>query len=101
MATPIRPEATPRVFAAASRPDLLDEVQRLEVEVLREGEISGLNGVILAAADERGVGGICLLGEFPFFASSVANPSASAAVLRKFAGIAGVTLDLREPCANF
>jgi len=38
MAAPIRPEAAPRVFAAASRPDLLDEVRRAGVEVLVEAE---------------------------------------------------------------
>ncbi len=94
MATPIRPEADPRVFAAASGPELLEEVKRHGVEVLEEGTISGLNGVLLAAAAARGIEGVCLLGEFPFFAGSVANPKASAAVLRVFAELSGVTLDL-------
>lgn len=96
MATPVRPEAAPRVFAAATRLDLLDEVRRQEVELLGVAEISGLNGVLLAAAAERDIPAICLLGEFPFFASAIANPKASAAVLRTFAGLAGITLDLSQ-----
>ncbi len=96
MATPMRPEAEARVFAAASRPDLLEELGQQPVELLREALISGLNGVLLAAAADRGVGGICLLGEFPYFARAVANPKAAAAVLRAFANLAGISLDLSE-----
>lgn len=96
MGTMIHPHATPRVFAVASQADLLVEAKKQAVEVLEEGEISGLNGVFLAAAAARGLGGICLLGEFPIFAASVANPKASSAVLRVFAGIAGIDLDLTE-----
>ncbi len=94
MAAPIRPDAPARVFAAATEQKLLDEVRRLDVEILADAVISGLNGVLLAAAAERGLGGACLLGEFPFFASSVANPKASAAVLRRFAKLARLELDL-------
>lgn len=94
MASPIRPGAAPRVFAAVTRTGLLQEIREQEIEVLEDAEIRGLNGVLLAAAAERDLGAVCLLGEFPFFARSAANPKASAAVLRKFAGLAGVPLDL-------
>ncbi|GIW73013.1 MAG: hypothetical protein KatS3mg102_2555 [Planctomycetota bacterium] len=96
MATPIHPSAEPRVFAVATHPRLLDEVRRERVHVLNEGEITGLNGVLLASALERGVGGVCLLGELPFFAIGVPNPKASLAVLRVFQSLAGLSLELRE-----
>ena len=96
MATPIHPEAAPRVFGATTRRHLLEELQTQPVELLNDGEISGLNGVFLAAASTQGIGGTCLLGEFPFFASAVPNPKASAAVLRVFGSLAGIDLDLME-----
>jgi hypothetical protein len=94
MATPIRPDAEPRVLAAATRPELVQELREHGVEVLGDAEITGLNGVLLAAAAERGLGGTCLLGEFPFFASGLANPKSSAAVLRAFGALSGVHVDL-------
>ena len=91
MATPASPQQRPRVFGVATEPDLLDEVIAQEdTEVLAEGEISGLNGVLLAAGAAGGLPGVCLLGEFPYFASGVPNPKASAAVLRVFCGLAGL-----------
>jgi proteasome assembly chaperone (PAC2) family protein len=96
MGTPIHPKGEPRVFAVASREDVLAEVRALPIELLVEGEITGLNGVFLAAAAERELGGACFLGEFPYFASPVPNPKASAAVLRVFARLAVIELDLGE-----
>jgi uncharacterized protein len=94
MATPSPPEAAARVFAAATGADRLAELRG--VEPLDEGEIGGMNGVFLAVAAELGLSGACLLGEFPYFASGVPNPKASAAVLRAFARLAGLRLDLDE-----
>lgn len=96
MATPIHPSGAPRVFAAATSPELLTELGRLQVEVLINGEISGLNGLFLGAAASREIPGICLLGEFPFFAAGVPNPKASAAVLRKFSALSGIPVELGD-----
>ena len=96
MGTPIHPQADPRVFAVASDEELLEEVRRADVEVLAEGEISGLNGVFLSAAAAAGVEGVCLLGEFPYFASAIPNPKASSAVLRVFSELSGIEIDLEE-----
>jgi hypothetical protein len=96
MATPVDPREPARVFAAATNAALLEEVREHGAEVLQEGEVSGLNGSFLAAASARGLDGACLLGEFPFFASAIANPKASSAVLRVFTGLAGIELDRAE-----
>jgi proteasome assembly chaperone (PAC2) family protein len=96
MGTMVHPQANPRVFAVATQPDMLAEAKKQAVEVLEEGEISGLNGVFLAVAAAHGLGGTCLLGEFPIFAASVANPKASSAVLRVFSGISGIPIDTSE-----
>ncbi|MFP4144778.1 MAG: PAC2 family protein [Phycisphaeraceae bacterium] len=97
MATQLHPSDAPRVFGVATRPDLLGELsQQPNVEVLREGQISGLNGVLPGAAAERGMEGLCLLGELPFFAVGVPNPRASQAVLEVFATMAGIDVDVTE-----
>jgi proteasome assembly chaperone (PAC2) family protein len=96
MSTPRMPNAPARVFAAATEAALLSEVRRLGAEPIRAGEIGGMNGVFLTAAAERRLPGACLLGEIPYFASAVPNPKAAAAVLRAFARLSGVELDLAE-----
>jgi proteasome assembly chaperone (PAC2) family protein len=96
MATQLHPTADPRVFAAATDRSLLATLREQTVEVLNEGQISGLNGVLLAAAAEHGVPAACLLGELPFFAVGVTNPKAAQAVLDVFAKLAGITIDFSE-----
>jgi hypothetical protein len=96
MATPSHPLAQPRVFAVATHAGLREELRALRVELLGEGEISGLNGVLLAAGAARGIPGACLLGEFPYFASTVPNPKPAASVLRVFSALARLDVDLAE-----
>ena len=96
MATPCVPSAPARVFSAATDAALLNELRGIDVELLKDGEIGGLNGVFLAAAAERGVPGACLLGEFPFFASAVPNPKAAVAILEAFGRLSGLKIDLAE-----
>ncbi len=96
MATPILPAQPPRVFGVCTREEMLEELRRDGVTLLDEGEISGLNGVFIAAAAARDLPGACLLGEFPFFAATAPNPKASAAVLRVFSELADIALDLSE-----
>ena len=57
MATQMHPENPSRLFAAATDRDSLEEVKRADLEVLENGQISGLNGVLLGAAVEAGMRG--------------------------------------------
>lgn len=93
MATQLQLGTRPKVFAAATDPALLEEVRRSGAQVMSDGQISGLNGVLLAAGAEHGLKGICLLGEFPFFAMGVPNPRASSAVLDLFVKLTGIEID--------
>lgn len=96
MATQLHPSNDPRVFGVATDKAALPDLKQRGVEVLEEGQISGLNGVLLAAGMERSIPGICLLGELPFFAVGVPNPKASQAVLRIFTKMVGVEIDFTE-----
>lgn len=100
MATPIHPAKSPRVFGVATDAALLERVKREKVQPLGEGEVTGLNGVLLAATGEYGLDGVCLLGELPFFAIGVPNPKASLAVLKVFARLFDVPLDFTEMAAQ-
>jgi proteasome assembly chaperone (PAC2) family protein len=96
MATQLHPSDAPRVFGVGTNGEALRQLQSMEVLMLNEGQISGLNGVLLAAAIEREIPGTCLLGELPYFAAGVVNPRASQAVLESFCSMAGVELDFAE-----
>jgi proteasome assembly chaperone (PAC2) family protein len=96
MATQMHPEHPSRVFGAAADAATLAELKRLELEVLEDGHIGGLNGVLLGAAAESGLRGACLLGEIPHIFSQLPFPKASLAILELFAGIAGIELDFSE-----
>ena len=96
MATQLHPSDEPRVFGVGSERSEVDELRRLEVEILAEGQIGGLNGVLLAAAAEHGIKGTCLLGELPYFAAGIPNPGASKAALEAFTTMAGLEIDLSD-----
>lgn len=96
MATPMHPEHASRVFGAATDAESLGELKRLELEVLEDGQIGGLNGVLLGVAAENELRGACLLGEMPHIFAQFPFPKASKAVLEAFTTIADLRLDLSE-----
>lgn len=96
MATLMRPEHESRVFAAATDVETLAELRRLDLTVLNDGHIGGLNGLLLGAAAEAGLCGACLLGEMPHIFAELPFPKASLAVLRVFASMAGIEIDFTE-----
>jgi proteasome assembly chaperone (PAC2) family protein len=85
-----------KVWGAATNTDLVDELSKYNVILRGNLRIAGLNGLILGMAQERGMEGICLLGEVPAYATQIANPKASLAVLGILTKMLGVTLDLAE-----
>jgi proteasome assembly chaperone (PAC2) family protein len=96
MATQMHPEHRSRVFGAVTDREDLKEVRELELELLEDGNIGGLNGVLLAAAAEVGLHGTCLLGEMPHIFARLPFPKASLAILEVFTTIANIELDLEE-----
>src|SRR5690625_432209 len=96
MATQMRPRDESRVFGAAIDPETLEEFERSEFEVLEEGKISGLNGILVGIAAERGLTGGCLLGEMPHLFPQLPFPKGSLAVLDGFSAMKGLELDFSE-----
>ena len=96
IAIDIHPREPSRVLGVATSSEGLEILQRHQIGVLEAGQITGMNGIFLAAAAERGIPGICLLGVIPALASRIPYPKASHAVLEAFARVADLDLDLGE-----
>jgi proteasome assembly chaperone (PAC2) family protein len=96
MATQMHPEHPSRVFAAATDGAILHELTQHGLDVLDDGHISGLNGILTAVAAEHGVQGACLLGEMPHIFSQLPFPKASLAILQAFTLMAGIEVDFAE-----
>lgn len=96
MVTQMHPAQRSQVFGAATDDASLEELKRLELQILEDGQISGLNGVLLGAAAEEGLRGACFLGEVPHIFSQLPFPKASLAILEVFTTITGLDLDLAE-----
>lgn len=96
MGTQMHPEQPARVFGAATDAASLEQLKRLELEILQDGHIGGLNGVLLGVAAEVGIPGACLLGEMPHIFAQFPFPKASRAVLEAFTAIAGISLDFAD-----
>jgi hypothetical protein len=94
LGTRMHPEHPSRVFAAATDRPVLEELERLDAVQLEDGDVGGLNGVLLGAAAEAGLRGACLLGEMPLALHQLPFPRASLAVLEVFTALAGVEVDL-------
>ncbi len=96
MGTQMHPSHDARVFVAATEEEGLAEFSHLGLEILEDGQIGGLNGVLLGAAAERGLRGACLLGEMPHIFAQLPFPKASLAVLEAFAKFSRIEVDRGE-----
>jgi proteasome assembly chaperone (PAC2) family protein len=96
MPTAINHYQPSEVWVTATNSKLLTDLTPFCEKVLREGQISGMNGLLLGVAKQLGMEGLCLLGEIPFYTTEIENPKASMSVLRVLGKILGLRLDLRE-----
>lgn len=70
------------IYCAANDKSLRDYIKKMGVHSMDDGQISGLNGLLLGFAGEKGIGAACLLATIPQYAISLPNPKASAAIIR-------------------
>ncbi|MGA2664325.1 MAG: PAC2 family protein [Nitrososphaerales archaeon] len=84
--------AEQRVFGAATTTGGTARLTESGVRAMREGGISGMNGVIVAMAALLGMDGACLLGETSGY---LVDPVASQAVLEALSRVTGLQIDLR------
>ncbi len=86
----------PKVWGVASNPQLTDELKHYDLMQRGNLQIAGLNGILLGIAKERGMEGICLLGEVPMYASRIQNPMAALAILEVLSKMLDIKIDTRE-----
>jgi len=94
----------PRVWVAPNKEELIDELKRYENTILMsevegrggQGNITGLNGLLLGVAKKRGLAGACLMGEIPDYLSGAPfpYPRASISVLEVIGSMLGFSFDL-------
>jgi len=84
------------VWGVVTKRELLSDISRYDVVLKGDVRIAGLNGLVLGMAKERDIEGVCLLGEVPSYATQMANPGASLAVLRVLSKMLGIEIDLTE-----
>ncbi len=86
----------PRVLGVATSPDLVSELRGYDIGLLKDGNISGMNGLLIGVARERNMEGICLLGEIPVYTAPIVNPRSSKAVLEVLSQMLALDIDLSE-----
>jgi hypothetical protein len=85
-----------KVWGVATDSQLAQSLKKYQVVLRGDLHISGLNGLFLGAAKERGIKGVCLLGEVPTYATRIPNPKASLAVLKVLSDMLQIEMDLAE-----
>jgi len=83
--------AEQRVFGAATTTELNARMGAQGVKIMKEGAISGMNGIITGMAKFHGMEGACLLGETSGY---LVDPVASEAVLDSLSRTLGISIDL-------
>ena len=94
--TRIHHSEQPKVWGVATGPELTDELQRYDLVQRGNLQIAGLNGLFLGVAKEKGVEGICLLGEVPTYATRIQNPMAALAILGILPKMLDIEIDTFE-----
>lgn len=86
----------PKVWGAATHANLINDLKKYDIVLRGDIQIAGLNGLFLGVAKERGMDGICLLGEVPMYTTRIPNPKAALAILGVMVQILDINLDLSE-----
>jgi len=101
---PIHHTTRPKVWAVPNTRGLIDEVKSYENTILMsevegrggQGNITGLNGLLLGVARKRGIEAICVMGEIPVYLQGFPfpYPKASKSVLEVLTAALGIEIDM-------
>ena len=86
----------PKVWGVGTNQKLTEDLKKYDLVQKGNLQIAGLNGLMLGVAKERGIDGICLLGEVPMYATRIQNPMASLMILKVLSRILNIEIDLTE-----
>jgi uncharacterized protein (TIGR00162 family) len=86
----------PRVWGVVTSQHMSGDLEKHGLVQRGNLQISGLNGLLLGVTKERGIEGICLLGEVPVYATRIQNPMAALAVLKVLTKMLDIEIDVTE-----
>ncbi len=86
---------TPKVYGVYTDEKLKERLEAYGVEFLEgEGAVNGLNGILIGVAKNRGIDGVCLMGEIKY--ANVPQHLSSKAVLDKLSAILELDVDTSQ-----
>jgi proteasome assembly chaperone (PAC2) family protein len=101
---PIHHTTRPKVWAVPNNKGLIDEVKSYENTILMseiegrggQGNITGLNGLLLGVARKRGIEAICVMGEIPVYLQGFPfpYPKGSKSVLEVLTAALGIEINM-------
>ncbi len=83
------------VWYAATDQKIKENLKKYNFNELKEGQISGMNGLFLGMAKKSGLKGFCLLGEIPLYTIQIENPKAAAVVLTGLGKILDLQINIQ------
>jgi len=96
MPQPVDHNQPANVWFTATDQKIITDLKKFDINLLNEGQISGLNGLFLGLAKQEGLDGFCLLGEIPLYTIQIENPKGAYAVLEVLNRILNMKLNLSE-----
>lgn len=83
----------PKIYGTATNPEMVKSFRSFNISTLDNGNITGMNGLILGLGKLRGIEGICLLGETSGY---VIDAKASKNLLEILNKILGIKINMDE-----
>jgi len=96
MPQPIDHTQQAKVWFTATSKEMINTLTKYNLELLSEGQISGMNGLFLGMAKKEGFNGFCLLGEIPLYTIQIENPKAAYVVLDTLARILKIQINFNS-----
>lgn len=86
----------PEVYCVANKESLKGSLAKHGIKMMDEGQIFGLNGLLLGFAEKKNIEAICLLATMPQYAVSLPNPKASCSIIEALMRVLNFKLDLKD-----
>lgn len=93
---PITHHNKPDVYGVASNSKIKNSLKKYGIKIMAEGQISGLNGLVLGYAAKRKLDSVCLLATMPLYAVNLPNPKASKEIVIKLSKMLSIDVDMKE-----
>lgn len=84
----------PKVYGVFTDETMREGLVEAGVEMLEDGAVNGLNGILIGVAKEEGIEGVCLMGDITY--ANVPQHLASKAVLQKLVKLIDIEIDTAQ-----